>query len=168
MSHVLVMGVCGCGKSLVGSAITERLGATFVEGDEFHPPENVAHMKAGHPLDDQMRFGWLDAIGDAVAAMQGRAVIACSALKASYRERLSAKIGDMLIVHLTGKPGLLEERVTQRKAHFMPASLVASQFAVLEPPSGPMTIEIDVALTPDEVVERAVAFIRSADARSVA
>ena len=165
MTHVLVMGVCGTGKSSVGSAIAERLGADFLDADGFHPPANIDSMRAGRPLDDDMRRGWLDAVGEAVAGANGRQIFACSALKSSYRDRLRARIGDMLTVHLTGTQSLLENRVRAREGHFMPASLVASQFADLEPPSGQTVVEIDVAHSPDEVVNQAVSFIRDADRR---
>jgi len=166
LRHIVVMGVCGCGKSVVAKALAEKLDATFVEGDAFHPASNIESMKAGHPLSDEMRFGWLNAIADAVSSMSGRTVIACSALKQSYRDRLTRRIGDLLIVHLTGDRRLLETRVAQRTDHFMPVSLVESQFAVLEVPSGPNVIEIDVAAPIDAVVEAALTFINSAETRS--
>jgi len=160
------MGVCGCGKSVVAAALAAKLGASFVEGDAFHPASNIESMKAGRPLSDEMRFGWLDAIGEAVAATPGRSVIACSALKQSYRDRLARRIGEPLIVHLTGDRQLLEARVSQRKDHFMPVSLVESQFAVLEVPVGGNVTEIDVAAPLDAVVAAALSFIERAEARS--
>lgn len=166
MPHVLVMGVAGSGKSLVAKALADQLQATFVEGDTFHPPANVDSMKAGRPLSDDMRFGWLDAIADAVNDLPGQAVIACSALKQSYRDRLSGAIGEPVIVHLTGDRSLLEQRVGQRTDHFMPVSLVDSQFATLEPPCGPSVVEIDVALPLDAVVGEALAFLRKAERHS--
>lgn len=166
VSHVLVMGVCGCGKSVVSRALADELGATFIEGDAFHPPANIESMKAGHPLSDEMRFGWLDAIGDAVSALPGRAVIACSALKKSYRERLRLKIGEMQIVHLTGNRALLQQRVGQRQDHFMPVSLVDSQFAILESPVGSNTVAVDVELPLDIVVETALTFLHDAEAHT--
>ncbi|WP_165352767.1 gluconokinase [Loktanella sp. IMCC34160] len=159
MTHVLVMGVCGCGKSSIGRALANDLGLVFVEGDAFHPPENIAHMQSGQPLNDDMRFGWLDAIGDAVVGSGRRCVIACSALKETYRARLRSKIGDMTIIHLTGTPDLLRQRVEQRPSHFMPNSLVASQFADLEPPEGTGVITIGVELTREDVTKQALSFI---------
>jgi gluconokinase len=162
--HVLVMGVCGSGKSSVGRAIAEALDAAFVEGDAFHPEANVAHMSAGRPLTDEMRAAWLDSIGEAVAHLPGRAVVACSALKEIYRARLRGAIGDLVIVHLTGDRELLRARVSGRKDHFMPASLLDSQIADLEPPSGDAVLEVDVASPPKAVVARALEFIARADA----
>ncbi|WP_194098547.1 gluconokinase [Marivivens aquimaris] len=161
MRHVLVMGVCGCGKSSTGRAIAQELGAAFVEGDDFHSAENLSAMQRGQPLTDALRQGWLDDIAAHVSDVQGRCVIACSALKQSYRDRLSAQIGAPIIIHLFGAHGLLSERMAARRDHFMPVSLLESQFADLEPPSSPDVIAIDVALSQDAVVNRALSHITS-------
>lgn len=132
------MGVAGCGKSVVGEALAAALGALFVEGDRLHPPENVARMASGEPLTDQLRQGWLDAIGQRIAASVagGRGVVAaCSALKRSYRDRLRGFCQDIVFVHLEIDPATAKLRVGNRKGHFMPASLVDSQFAILEAPA---------------------------------
>ena len=132
------MGVAGCGKSVVGSALAAALGAIFVEGDGLHPPENVARMASGEPLTDALREGWLDAIGRQIAASagSGQSVVAtCSALKRSYRERLRGFCRGIVFVYLEVDPATAKRRVGNRKGHFMPASLVDSQFAILEAPA---------------------------------
>jgi len=134
---IVVMGVAGCGKSAVGIVLAAALNAVFIEGDSLHPPENVARMARGEPLTDQLREGWLDAIGERIAASvaEGRkAVAACSALKRSYRERLRGFCPDLVFLYLEIDPATARQRVASRKGHFMPASLVDSQFAILEPP----------------------------------
>ncbi|MGX5847515.1 gluconokinase [Mesorhizobium sp. PL10] len=134
---IVVMGVAGCGKSAVGKALAAAQGAVFVEGDRLHPPENVARMASGEPLTDQLREGWLDAIGEQIADLAGSGqsvVAACSALKRSYRDRLRGFRRDIVFVYLEIDPATAKRRVANRKGHFMPASLVESQFAILEPP----------------------------------
>lgn len=160
MQHVLVLGVCGVGKSTVAQALAEAMGARFVEADEFHSPENIARMASGQPLTDEMRTGWLEAVAEAAADGDGPAVVACSALKERYRRRLSDRLGPLTIIHLTGDRALLVDRMGRRQGHFMPASLIDSQFADLETPEGDNVITIDVQLPPDEVVDRALNFIR--------
>jgi len=131
------MGAAGCGKSAVGKALAAAEGAVFVEGDRLHPPENVARMASGEPLTDQLREGWLDAIGERIADLTGSGqsvVAACSALKRSYRDRLRGFRRDIVFIYLKIDPATAKRRVANRKGHFMPASLVESQFAILEPP----------------------------------
>jgi gluconokinase len=135
---IVVMGVAGCGKSAVGNALAAALGATFVEGDGLHPPENVARMASGEPLTDALREGWLDAIGRQIATSAGSGqgvVAACSALKRSYRDRLRGFCRDIVFVYLEIDPATAKRRVGNRRGHFMPASLVDSQFAILEAPA---------------------------------
>ncbi|MES0034855.1 gluconokinase [Mesorhizobium sp. M0046] len=132
------MGVAGCGKSVVGEALAAALGALFIEGDRLHPPENVARMASGQPLTDALREGWLDAIGQRMAASVASrqcVVAACSALKRSYRDRLRGFCPDIVFVYLEIDPATAMRRVGNRKGHFMPASLVDSQFATLEAPA---------------------------------
>jgi gluconokinase len=133
----VVMGVAGCGKSAVGEALAVRLGWRMIEGDRLHPPANVERMSAGLPLTDEHRWGWLDAIGAEIAAA-GRegagAIAACSALKRKYRDRLRGFARPILFIHLAVDKATASERVAARQGHFMPASLVDSQFADLEPP----------------------------------
>jgi gluconokinase len=133
---VVVMGVSGCGKTFVGEKLAEAIGADFLEGDSFHPPENIALMSSGHPLDDAHRAGWLDAIGKRlaeIAAEGDTAVAACSALKRIYRDRLRRHCPRVAFVHLAIDKETARARISGRKGHFMPASLVDSQFADLQP-----------------------------------
>jgi carbohydrate kinase (thermoresistant glucokinase family) len=141
MTALLVMGVSGCGKTTVAAGVAEHLGWTLLEGDAFHPPANVAKMAAGTPLTDEDRWPWLRAIA-AEAARHDRCVIACSALKRSYR----AVIGADVLVFLEGTKALIGERLRARKGHFMPPALLDSQFATLEPPGPdehPIVVPID-------------------------
>ncbi|HEY7596265.1 MAG TPA: gluconokinase [Actinophytocola sp.] len=132
MTHVVVMGVTGSGKTTVGAALARRLGVPFADADEFHSAANVAKMSAGVPLDDADRVPWLHAIGEWLAARDGD-VVSCSALKRAYRDVLREHVPDVFFVHLHGDPETVRRRVAGRAGHFMPASLVASQFAALEP-----------------------------------
>lgn len=129
------MGVSASGKSTVGAALAERLGVPFLDGDDLHPAENVAKMASGRPLDDDDRMPWLDAVGGVLAdaAATGGLVVACSALKRAYRDRLRAKAPAAVFVHLAGDPETLARRAAERTGHFMPASLLVSQLAALEP-----------------------------------
>ncbi len=132
----MVMGVSGCGKSTVGAGFAKAIQATFLDGDDYHPASNVDHMAAGHPLTDAMRWPWLDALGDAVtSARQLQPVVfACSALKKTYRDRLCGKISDLQIIYLISPRDVVAARLGARTDHFMPATLLDSQFATLEEP----------------------------------
>lgn len=143
---VLVMGVSGSGKSSVGVALAERLGVPFLEGDSLHPAANVAKMAAGLPLDDADRAPWLAAIA---TWMEDRTdgVVACSALKRAYRDRLRESASGMRIVALLPPPDVLAERLGHRRGHFMPGSLLASQLATLEVPGDD---EDAIVVTKDE------------------
>lgn len=142
------MGVSGSGKTTVGRALAAALGAEFIDGDDLHSPEARAKMEAGHALTDEDRRPWLDRIGGRLAQglQAGRgAVLACSALRRAYRDRLRAVAGDRLrFVYLKADLELMRKRVAARKGHYMPASLVDSQFATLESPEG----ESDVLTAP--------------------
>lgn len=159
MSHlIVVMGVSGAGKSTVGTRIAERLGLSFRDADEFHPPANVAKMSRGQPLTDEDRAPWLAAIGAHLAAHRGRGcVVTCSALKRAYRDVLREAAPETRFVFLNGPVELVAARQAARQGHFMPASLVASQFATLEHP-GPdeNAIELDVAAQPETLAETAI------------
>jgi gluconokinase len=146
---VLVMGVAGVGKTTIGEALARSLGWRFLDADDFHPPENVAKMKAGIALEDADRWPWLARLNQELRTLQD-AVLACSALKQSYRERLAQGIGQFTVVYLHGSFPLVRERVASRTHRYMPAALLESQFAALEPPAG--AIAIDVAATPGECV----------------
>ena len=138
LQAVIVMGVTGSGKTALGRALATRLGATFIEGDDLHPPENVARMARGEPLTDDLRAGWLDAIGSAITREidDGRSVVAtCSALKRKYRDRLRGFQPHILFLYLRIDRETARARVAARRGHFMPASLVDSQFAILEEPT---------------------------------
>jgi gluconokinase len=154
---VLVMGVSGSGKTTVGERLAEKLGVRFLDADEFHPPENVAKMAAGVPLTDADRAPWLARLNEALKK-ESNAVLACSALKDRYREALSRGVADFRVVFLDPPAGLLRARVAGRKHRYMPASLLDSQLAALEPPRG--AIEIDVTGDPDHSVARIVAALR--------
>ena len=131
---VVVMGVSGSGKSTVGAALAQRLRVPFADADDFHPEANIAKMSAGHPLDDTDRHPWLEAIGEwLVAHADHGGVMSCSALKRSYRDQLRAHAPQVELVHLHGTREVIARRQASRPGHFMPASLLASQFATLEP-----------------------------------
>lgn len=154
---VVVMGVSGSGKTSVGKALAARLGVAFIEGDSLHPAENIAKMAAGIALTDEDRRPWLDRIGEVIAARRSEGVVvSCSALKRAYRERLRAAVAGLRFVHLSGGRALLGERLAGRKGHFMPPSLLDSQFATLEEPVGEGgTVVVDVAAPLEAVVETA-------------
>lgn len=160
---VVVMGVCGCGKTTIGWKLAERLDAAFVEGDELHPVSNTDKMAAGVPLDDEDREPWLDAIAAKAAELLSGApcvVVSCSALKRSYRDRLRTADDNLKLVHLTGSKSLLQTRMNERRGHFMPADLLDSQLGTLQVPEADETaINLDIAGQPDAIVERAFAFV---------
>ena len=134
---IVAMGVSGSGKTSVGVLLAERLAATFLEGDQFHPPANVSKMASGQPLDDSDRWPWLESLGRAMGEVpEGTVVTACSALKRAYREALvDAADEPILFVLLDGTKALIAERMAARSDHFMPPSLLASQLATLERPA---------------------------------
>jgi gluconokinase len=154
---LIVMGVSGSGKSTIAEKLAEHLGWRYEDGDQFHPASNVAKMSAGHPLTDEDRWPWLQAIADEIdrACKAGEHLaIACSALKHSYRDVLVHGRDDVRIVYLRGTQELIAGRIAQRKGHFMPPGLLASQFKALEPPDtdeNPVTVSIDAAI--EEIVD---------------
>lgn len=151
---VVVMGVSGCGKSTVGSLLASRLNCSFLDADAYHPPENVAKMASGTALSDEDRRPWLETL-NGMLRRQRNAVLACSALKESYREILSKGLPDLRFVHLRGSIELIGARLAERRHRYMPASLLESQFATLEAPRG--AIEIDVTRSPERCVEEILA-----------
>ena len=134
---IILIGVSGSGKSTVGKRLAPAIGATFLEGDDYHPSANIAKMRSGQPLQDNDRWPWLEKIGVAIAShlRQGRSVVAsCSALRRSYRNALSKGARrELTFIHLTISPQILEARMKARRQHFMPASLLRSQLETLEP-----------------------------------
>ncbi len=139
------MGVSGCGKSTVGRAVAERLGWEFRDGDDFHPPANVAKQKAGIPLNDTDRQPWLEAMRDwmrSVHAAGRNAVLPCSALRERYRDILLRREPWVRFVHLQGSRETIAARLAARTGHFMPATLLDNQFATLEPPADALVIDI--------------------------
>ncbi|MET8154541.1 gluconokinase [Actinoplanes sp. NPDC049668] len=155
---VVVMGVAGCGKSTIGELLARRLGLEYAEADVFHPPANVAKMADGRPLDDEDRLPWLAAIGDHLRARAGTGVVvSCSALKRGYRDRLRAAAPRAWFVHLVLDEATAAGRVAARPGHFMPASLVASQFAALEPLDNEAGVAVDATQTPALIVASVLA-----------
>lgn len=155
------MGVSGSGKSTVGRQVADALGWEFRDGDDFHPPENVAKMRAGTPLNDDDRRPWLLAIQRWMRATQaagGSGVIACSALKEAYRDLLLREEPWVRFVHLAGPKEVIAERMKARSGHFMPSSLLDSQFAALEAPADAW-VE-DIRNRPDEIVARILQRVR--------
>lgn len=150
---VIVMGVSGSGKTTVGRRLAESLGWPFHEGDDLHPPANVEKMAAGLPLTDDDRLPWLRELRRLIEshlAAGESAVIACSALKESYREILAGDAEGVCFVHLTGSRELLRRRLEQRQGHFMKPAMLDSQLAALEPPAGAVTV--DVGASPEAIV----------------
>jgi gluconokinase len=145
---VVLIGVCGCGKTAVGRALAQALDWSFLDADDFHPLGNVAKMAAGAPLSDVDRWPWLDRLAADLALLAAHgesAVLACSALKQAYRDRLSAwarGADEIRFVHLAGDPETIAARLATREGHYMPPSLLPSQFAALEPPADAITVDI--------------------------
>ncbi len=159
---LIVMGVSGSGKSTIAEKLAERLGWSYEDGDKFHPASNVAKMSAGHPLTDEDRWPWLRAIADEIDRVCGagqHAVIACSALKRTYRDVLVHGRSDVRVVFLQGTQELIAKRMAARKNHFMPPGLLDSQFNTLEPPDlreNPVTVSIDAPVDAivDDIIRR--------------
>ncbi|HEY5853913.1 MAG TPA: gluconokinase [Aldersonia sp.] len=152
---LVVMGVSGSGKSTVGAALAQRLRVPFADADDFHPADNIAKMSAGQALDDDDRYPWLETIGEWLANHPAGGVMSCSALKLRYRDQLRKHCPEVRFVHLHGSLEVIERRQASRPGHFMPASLLASQFATLEP-LGPDEhgVELDVDNSVDDLVEQ--------------
>ncbi len=152
----VVMGVCGCGKSSVGSVLAAALNVRFLEGDAFHSDANVAKMAAGIPLDDDDRADWLLRLQSEIAAARARGegvVLACSALKQRYRDVLRAPVPGLRFAHLAGERSLIAGRMQERRDHYMPVSLLDSQLSALEPLAPEEAgITLDVRDDPSDLV----------------
>jgi gluconokinase len=156
MTHrLLLMGVSGSGKSTIGPLLAEALALPFADADAFHPPANIAKMAAGTPLTDADRWPWLDALGAWLAVQPAGGIVACSALKRIYRDRLRTLVPGLRLLHLAGDPALIAARQAERAGHFMPPALMASQFATLEPPAPEEgAVVLDVRDPPAALVAR--------------
>jgi len=165
MTTVVVMGVSGSGKTTIARLLAPRIGAAFVDADDFHAPDALAQMSAGEPLSDAQRAPWLDRVREAVAAHATMdVVLACSALTPAIRERLTAALPSVRYVWLHGDPALIARRLDARRAagvHPVGPSLLPSQIALLDPP--PDAIAVDVAAPPDAIVDRIVGALVSED-----
>ena len=158
--HVVVMGVSGCGKSVVGAQLAARLQLPLVEGDAFHPAANIEKMRQAIPLTDADRADWLSALAEDLAARPRGAVLTCSALKRAYRMRLREGVADLHFLHLALTQAQALRRVAARTDHFYPPSLVASQFEALEDPSSEPRVQVaDAQASVDEIVERTVTWL---------
>ena len=151
------MGVSGVGKTTIGKLLAARLGAHFLEGDDFHPAANVAKMRRGEPLDDDDRRPWLEVLAAELAhraAAGDSAVLACSALRRRYRDLLRSGGAMIQFVYLAGERAFIRQRLAGRQGHYMPPSLLDSQFAALEEPGPDEAIRVDVSLAPNAIVDR--------------
>ena len=159
-SVIVLMGVAGCGKSTTGQRLSTAIGWPFRDADSFHPVANIEKMRRGIPLTDADRWPWLDAIGGWIAecgTMARPGIVSCSALRRVYRDRLIAGRTDVGLVYLRGDFRLIADRMSRRQNHFMPTSLLESQFATLEEPAPEESaLVVPVALSPKKVVERIV------------
>ena len=159
-AHVVVMGVAGCGKSAVGRRLAALAALPMIEGDDFHPPGNIRKMRDGVALTDDDRAGWLAVLALQLSRRPAGAVLACSALKQTYRDTLRAAVPDLKFVFLSIGPEESLRRVAQRPGHFYPPSLVNSQFEALQHPGAePAVLVLDGALPLDELAERGVGWL---------
>lgn len=155
---IVVMGVSGSGKSTVGAALAQRLRVPFADADDFHPPANIEKMSAGHALNDDDRYPWLQAIGKWLAQHPEGGVMSCSALKRTYRDQLRQHCPDIEFLHLQGSIETIGRRQASRPGHFMPATLLESQFKTLEPlEPDERGVAIDVDQSIDAIIENYVA-----------
>lgn len=142
--RVIIMGVSGCGKSSVGEGLSARLGIPYRDGDDLHPTENVEKMRVGIPLTDEDRWPWLDRVA-ATLASNAPVIVGCSALRRAYRDRLRAGAGGPVhFIHLAGSREVIAARMASRTGHYMPPSLLDSQFAALEAPSPEEALAVSI------------------------
>ena len=155
---MIVMGVAGCGKSTIAEGLARELGGTYLDGDSFHPAANIAKMSAGEALTDEDRWPWLDTFASNISARDGIVVGACSSLKRSYRDFITDRAGEpVLFIYLDGSRELITNRMSERTGHFMPTSLLDSQFATLEVPAeDENAIAVDISGTQDEIIANTV------------
>lgn len=157
--NIVVMGVCGCGKSTVGAMLANSLGASFIDGDDLHPRANIEKMQSGIPLNDEDRKPWLERISDVFFSISRRersCVIACSALKKKYRDEIR-KSGKIIFIHLYGDKDLIMQRMSKRSGHYMKENMIDSQFATLEfPKDENLVINIDIKAPIGDIVENAL------------
>lgn len=158
INRIVVMGVSGCGKSTVGLTLAGRMGGDFVDADDLHSADAIEKMASVRPLDDEDRYPWLDRVGERLArppAPDRSVIVACSALRREYRDRLRVAAGAPIVfVHLAGDLLLLEERVRERAGHFMPSSLLVSQLDTLEPLEDDEDgVTVSIAAAPTAIVE---------------
>lgn len=155
---IIIMGVSGCGKSTIGESIVQKIGdAVYLEGDKLHPSANIEKMSGGNPLDDEDRWPWFDLILEEVKKHEGKTVfVGCSALKASYRDYLFSEISSGRIIYLKGDFETIYSRMESRDEHFMPASLLESQFKTLEEPAGKTQklLELSVESPVEELIDQ--------------
>lgn len=165
MSRAFVMmGVSGCGKTTVGRALAEKLDCPFYDGDDFHPPENVAKMAGGMPLNDEDRYPWLAILHNLLAEHVGRGetiVIACSALKKIYRDQLHGDLQGVQFVYLVGSFDLIWQRMEAREGHYMKAEMLQSQFDVLETPEKDEALAVSIEESPSEIVNYILTRVRN-------
>ncbi len=161
MRPLVVMGVSGSGKSTVGAAIAQRFRVPFADADDLHPSANVAKMSRGEALNDEDRFPWLALVGEWLAVYEDGGVMSCSALKRKYRDQIRHHAPNVQFLLLEGTREVIARRQASRPGHFMPASLLDSQFATLEPlQDDEAGVAVDVSGTPEEITARAVAALR--------
>ena len=157
MMFIILMGVAGSGKTTVGRLIARRLGWHFYEGDDFHPAANRTKMHRGEPLTDEDRRPWLDALAELIhqcAQRNENAVLACSALKQAYRQRLALPTAEVRFVYLRGSHGLIAPRLASRRGHFFNPVLLQNQFDTLEEPSDALVV--DISGTPDQTADQII------------
>jgi gluconokinase len=158
---LIVIGVSGCGKSTIGAGLARQLGWQFADADDFHPPANVEKMRTGSALNDDDRWPWLDRLNQIMRESQTAhqpMVLACSALKQRYRDRLSKELADLRWIHLAGTFELISARMALRQHKYMPASLLRSQFEALEPPIDALTVAIGEP--PEQLIQRIIAELK--------
>jgi len=153
MKAIVVMGVSGSGKSTLGQLLAQKTGGIFLDGDDFHPPENVTKMASGTPLTDEDRQGWLEFLAHKISSAEKLTIIACSALKASYREILRGAD----FVFLSGPEAVLAERLATRENHYMPPGLLHSQLETLEPPVDALIL--DLRKSPEDLVNEVISHL---------